>query len=49
MDETIQERAELVKTVYKNKDGESRYIFIKPSEHEKEIILSTQIYDIPNK
>ena len=48
MDDTIQERTELVKTIYKDKDGESRYIFIKPSEPGKEIILTTQIYDIPN-
>lgn len=49
MDETIQGRTELVKTIYKIKDGESRYIFVKPSEPGKEIILSTQIYDIPNE
>jgi hypothetical protein len=48
MEEIIQERTELVKTIYKNKDGESRYIFVKPSEPGKEIILTTQIYDIPS-
>jgi hypothetical protein len=36
------------KTVSHNADGDSRYILIKESEPGKEIIVTTQLYDIPS-
>ena len=36
------------KTVFHQPDGESRYILVKKSEPGKEIIVTTQLYDIPS-
>ena len=40
-------RPEYRRTIYFNKDGDSRYIFVKESEPGREIIITTQLYDIP--
>jgi len=49
MHETMKARPEYRKTVFHNPDGDSRYIIIKSSEPGKEIIVATQLYDIPTK
>lgn len=46
--EVMEKRSEYLKTIFHNQDGDSRYIFIKKDEPGKEIIITTQIYDIPN-
>jgi hypothetical protein len=35
------------KTIFHNPDGDARYILIKPTEPGREIIVTTQLYDIP--
>jgi hypothetical protein len=47
MHQVMQARPEYKKTVFHNPDGDSRYILIKPSEPGKEIIVTTQLYDVP--
>lgn len=48
MNETMECHPEHKKTeYYKNKNGYSRYIFVKNSEPGKEIIITTQLYDLP--
>ena len=48
MNETIENHPEYKKTEYfKNSKGFSGYIFVKNSEPGKEIIITTQLYDIP--
>ena len=48
MNETIENHPEYKKTEYfKNSKGFSRYILVKNSEPGKEIIITTQLYDIP--
>jgi hypothetical protein len=49
MHEVMQERPECKKTVFSNTDGDSRYILVKPSEPGKEVIVTTQLYDVPAK
>ena len=49
MHKSIESNSQYVKTESHGPVGDSRYIFIKESEPGKEIILTTQIYDIPSK
>jgi hypothetical protein len=35
--------------VFHKPDGDSRYILIKPSEPGREIVVTTQLYDVPAK
>jgi hypothetical protein len=49
MHETVQARPECKKTIFHKPDGESRYVLVKPSEPGKEIIVTTQLYDLPTK
>ncbi|MFC1782344.1 hypothetical protein ACFL02_02010 [Planctomycetota bacterium] len=49
MHETMEALPEHRNTVSHQPDGESRYILIKESEPGKEIIVTTQLYDIPIK
>ncbi len=48
MHEAMEALAEHRKTVFHQADGDSRYILIKESEPGKEIIVTTQLYDIPS-
>ncbi len=47
MHEVMQQRSQHRKTVFHHPDGDSRYILIKDSEPGKEIIVTTQLYDVP--
>lgn len=47
MHETLEELPEHRKTVSRDPSGEGRYILVKESEPGKEIIITTQLYDIP--
>jgi hypothetical protein len=49
MHEVLQARPEYKKTVFHKPDGDSRYILIKPSEPGKEIVVTTQLYDVPTR
>jgi hypothetical protein len=50
MHEIMEDHPEHKKTEYfNNKNGWSRYIFVKNSEPGKEIIITTQLYDIPKE
>ena len=49
MHDVMQARPEYKKTVFHNSDGDSRYILVKPSEPGKEIIVTTQLYDVRQK
>ena len=46
MHEIMESREEHRKTHFHNKDGDSRYIFIKTDDPGKEIIITTQLFDI---
>ncbi len=48
MHEVMEALPEHRKTEFYNPDGDSRYILVKSSEPGKEIIVTTQIYDIPS-
>lgn len=47
MHETIEGLPQHRKTVSRKPDGDSRYILVKDSEPGKEIVVTTQLYDIP--
>ena len=47
MHEIMESRAEYRRTQFHNKDGDSRYIFVKEDDPGKEIIITTQLFDIP--
>lgn len=47
MHQIMESRSEHRKTVCYSESGDSRYIFIKKDEPGREIIITTQIYDIP--
>ncbi len=49
MHEMVTERAEYRRTVKTEPDGDSRYIFVKESDPEREVIITTQLYDVPKK
>jgi hypothetical protein len=48
MHEVLELRAEFRKTLEHKPLGDSRYTLVKPSEPGREIILTTQLYDIPD-
>lgn len=47
MHEAMEERTEHRRTVQHNPNGDSRYIFVKETDPGKEIIITTQLYDVP--
>lgn len=47
MNEVITKRIEYRRTIFHNEDGDSRYIFVKQEDPGREIIITTQLYDIP--
>lgn len=47
MFEIMESRSEHRKTIAHNSNGDSRYIFIKESDPGREIIITTQLYDLP--
>lgn len=47
MHEAMEARPEHRRTASHDPDGDSRYIFVKDSDPGREIIITTQIYDIP--
>jgi hypothetical protein len=47
MHEVMETRPEHRRTVSSNPEGDSRYIFVKKEESGREIIITTQVYDIP--
>ena len=49
MHEAMESLPEHRKTVFHNSEGDSRYILIKESDPGKEIIVTTQLYDIPSR
>lgn len=49
MHEIMESREEHRRTLFHNKDGDSRYIFVKTDDPGKEIIITTQLFDIPEK
>lgn len=48
MHEIMESRSEHKKTVSFDPNGDAKYIFVKESEPGREIIITTQVYDIPN-
>jgi len=49
MHEIMESREEHRRTLFHNKDGDSLYIFVKTDDPGKEIIITTQLFDIPEK
>lgn len=47
MHEVIKTRQEHRRTVIHDPEGDSRYIFVKEADASREIIITTQLYDIP--
>ena len=47
MHEAMEARPEHRRTVLHKPDGDSRYIFVKESDPGREIIITTQLYDVP--
>jgi hypothetical protein len=47
MHEVMEKRSEHRRTVSHDSNGDSRYIFVKGSEPGREIVISTQLYDMP--
>jgi hypothetical protein len=47
MHEVMQSRPEYRRTVTHDPNGDSRYIFVKESDPGREIIITTQLYDMP--
>jgi len=47
MHETMQARPEYRRTIAHDPHGDSRYIFVKESDPGREIIITTQLYDVP--
>jgi len=48
MHETMEALPEHIKTMLHEPNGDSRYVLVKESEPGKEIIVTTQLYDIPS-
>lgn len=46
MHEVMEKRSEHIKTVFPDSHGDARYVFIKESDPGREIIITTQLYDI---
>ncbi len=49
MHEIMAGRPEHRKTVRHDPEGDSRYIYVKRSDPGKEIVITTQLYDVPNQ
>jgi len=49
MHETMESLPTHIKTVFHQPNGQSRYVLVKASEPGKEIIITTQLYDVPDK
>jgi hypothetical protein len=49
MHEIMESRPEHRKTVTHSTQGDSRYVFVKESEPGREIVITTQLYDVPAK
>lgn len=49
MHEVMEGRGEHRKTVSHDPEGDSRYVFVKDSDPGREIIVTTQLYDIPRE
>ena len=47
MHEAMEARPEHIRTASHEPDGDSRYIFVKASDPGREIIITTQMYDVP--
>ena len=47
MRDIMSNRKECKRVVSRDYNGESRYIFVKGSDIGKEILITTQLYDIP--
>jgi hypothetical protein len=47
MHEAMEARPERRRTIFHDQNGDSRYVFVKPSDLGREIIITTQLYDIP--
>ncbi len=47
MHEAMEARSEHIRTPSHTPDGDSRYIFVKESDPGREIIITTQMYDVP--
>jgi hypothetical protein len=47
MHEVMQARQEYRRTISYDPNGDARYIFVKESDPGREIIITTQLYDIP--
>jgi hypothetical protein len=47
MNDVLKGRTENRKTRYLDKDGESRYIFVKESDPGREIVIATLLFDLP--
>jgi hypothetical protein len=48
MHEVVSSRPEHRRTVKQDSDGDARYILVKESDPGREIILTTQLYDVPS-
>jgi hypothetical protein len=44
----MESREEYRKTEFHDRDGDSRYIYVKKDDPGKEIIITTQLFDIPS-
>ena len=49
MHEVMQAHKSFRKTVSHNPTGDSRYIFVKESDPGREIVVTTQLFDIPTE
>lgn len=49
MHELIQGRGENKRVIFHKSDSDSRYIFVKDSDPGKEIVITTQLYDLPSQ
>ena len=48
MHAAMEARLEHRKTVKHEEDGDSRYVFAKPDDTDAELIITTQLYDVPD-
>ena len=48
MHAAMEARLEHRKTVNHEEDGDSRYVFAKPDDTDAELIITTQLYDVPD-
>lgn len=48
MHEVMEQRTEWVRTLTRDPEGTSRYVFVRQSDPGKEIVISTMLFDIPS-